>query len=171
MQQAHHRFALAALALGWILLAPPLAGAAEIYRWVDDKGNVHFGDKPRDPAQAAEAENVEVNEAYRPPERSDEELQEMRDASEANWNRARELRREEQAEAERERTEREQRLAEVCGELDAEIQRFSGIRVVDGQRVLTAGLHSDGRVATEEEQQAHVEQLRQYAAQLGCPGY
>lgn len=34
-----------------VLLAPSLA-LSEIYRWVDDKGNVHFGDQPPEPDAA-----------------------------------------------------------------------------------------------------------------------
>ena len=46
------------LSAGLVLLTAALlaAGAsAQIYKWVDDQGNVHFGDKPRDKAQAEQA--------------------------------------------------------------------------------------------------------------------
>ncbi|MBM4228071.1 MAG: DUF4124 domain-containing protein [Gammaproteobacteria bacterium] len=44
----------------WILLVsgalPPGPKAAEIYRWVDEAGDVHFGDRPQTPS----AQKVEV---------------------------------------------------------------------------------------------------------------
>jgi hypothetical protein len=30
----------------WLLLAIPLYGQAQVYRWVDEKGKVHYGDRP-----------------------------------------------------------------------------------------------------------------------------
>lgn len=61
------------LALGLALAAP--AGAAEVYRWVDDDGNVHFGDaEPL--GRQAELVDLEAEEPltddplYRPPVRT-----------------------------------------------------------------------------------------------------
>lgn len=43
-----------------LLLTFSGSGSAEIYKWVDDKGRVHFGDAPTK-NQAAEAVQLEVN--------------------------------------------------------------------------------------------------------------
>jgi hypothetical protein len=50
--------------LGLSLVAGPLA-AAEIVRWVDKDGVVHFSDRPQDAAQSG-AEKVQIVEAPRP---------------------------------------------------------------------------------------------------------
>lgn len=43
-----------------LLLLLPMWGQAEIYRWTDESGRVHFGDAPKDTVQA-EKVVVEVN--------------------------------------------------------------------------------------------------------------
>lgn len=47
--------------------------SAEIYRWVDSKGNVHYGDKPLDARTAAKAKTVELKPSYTPAQRSADE--------------------------------------------------------------------------------------------------
>lgn len=41
-----------------ILLLLPIFGSAEIYKWVDEKGNVHFGDSP---TKGDNAQKIEVD--------------------------------------------------------------------------------------------------------------
>lgn len=49
------------LRLGLLLcLLFPALGAAEIYKWVDESGQIHFGDKPED-KESAERVNIEIN--------------------------------------------------------------------------------------------------------------
>lgn len=45
-----------------VTMLPPATGAAEIHKWTDAQGRVHFGDKPRD---GAPTEKVEVRD-YKP---------------------------------------------------------------------------------------------------------
>ena len=50
------------LVLAAVLLAIPLISLAGVYKWVDDKGHVHFGDKPpEDVKQHAKTVDVDVN--------------------------------------------------------------------------------------------------------------
>lgn len=42
------------LALIGLLLAAPLPAAADVYRWVDEDGVVHYGDEPRGDAERVE---------------------------------------------------------------------------------------------------------------------
>jgi len=44
----------------FLLLLISIPSAAEIYKWTDEKGNVHFGDSPKDESKA-EKVVVEVN--------------------------------------------------------------------------------------------------------------
>ncbi len=50
------KWAKSLLFMGILLLALPVT--AEIYKWVDDEGNVHFGDKPQ---SKANAETVKID--------------------------------------------------------------------------------------------------------------
>ena len=56
MEFSLHSNSRTTLALRWLLLVLllviSLSSSAEIYKWVDENGNTHFGDKP--PNQAAE---------------------------------------------------------------------------------------------------------------------
>jgi len=54
-----------------VLLVP--SASAEIYKWVDAQGNVHFGDKPLDTKDASQAKPVELRNSYTPTERSAQE--------------------------------------------------------------------------------------------------
>ena len=56
----------------FVLTAPDAIAKDSVYRWVDDKGVVHFGDQPAD---AANAEKVDINpgEAESAPAASDVE--------------------------------------------------------------------------------------------------
>jgi hypothetical protein len=47
---------------------------AQIYKWTDDQGNVHFGDKPENPESASEAEAVDLELNYVPQERTPDKL-------------------------------------------------------------------------------------------------
>ena len=49
-----------------VLLNPVSPAFAEIYKWVDESGKVHFGDKPKDSATAQTSEKVELKQDYVP---------------------------------------------------------------------------------------------------------
>jgi hypothetical protein len=62
-RRAHHSAILRALLLGGLIL-PGLIQAAEIYKWVDENGVLHFGDRPPPLAQAtAESINPQLESA------------------------------------------------------------------------------------------------------------
>ncbi|MDX1736154.1 MAG: DUF4124 domain-containing protein, partial [Halioglobus sp.] len=50
--------------LACLLLGP--GATAQVYKWVDDQGNVHFGDRPRDESEAAKAREIQIKQAYEP---------------------------------------------------------------------------------------------------------
>ncbi|CAD5105985.1 DUF4124 domain-containing protein [Zestomonas carbonaria] len=104
-----------------------VAQAAEIYRWTDEHGRVHFGQRPQ-----AGAEQVEVK----------PQVVERDDATrerEANVERFYEARRQEQRESARQQAERQAQRAEECGALRERLAEVSK----DGRyyRVDDAGRH------------------------------
>jgi hypothetical protein len=142
--------------------------SAEIYKWVDADGNVHFGDRPKDPAQARNAEQVEVVESYQPPERSAEE-QEAYD----NEQRAIELRnqlhrREAQKADEAEQRERSERKAALCAKYDESIDELETVEVKDGIRHLVYVEGEDGQSVSSERQKEIIAELKAKRAQAGC---
>ncbi len=67
---------LSALLLSWTLALPCASVAGEIYRWVDEKGNVHFSENPPPSARASkwekqDSDRVTIFERERPPQSRD----------------------------------------------------------------------------------------------------
>lgn len=92
--------------IGCLLLLPGLAAAAEIYRWVDGDGRVHFDQRPANPA----AEQIEVRPQVL---EADPATRERRARSE----RFSEARRQEQAEAKGQAAQRRAEREQECREL------------------------------------------------------
>lgn len=115
---------------GWfcyLLLLPGLA-TAEIYRWVDANGQVHFGQRPA----AADAETIEVRPQVIERDQATRERQ-------ARSERFYEARRQERAEAGAQSAERRAKRAEECSELRRRLAQVpEGFRYyrseADGQR-------------------------------------
>lgn len=66
----------------WLLifLLPASPVFAEIYKWVDEDGKVHFGDKPKDDETSQASEKVELQQNYVPGEGiPEEQIQAQRD--------------------------------------------------------------------------------------------
>lgn len=134
-------------ALLWLLLLPALA-SAEIYRWTDANGQVHFGQRPA----AAGAEKVEVKPQVVERDQLTRERQER-------TSRFYDARREEQAQASVVTAERQAKRAEECRELRSRLASIPEGRSyyraeADGQRsyysdkqVDTARLQLQSRVA------------------------
>ena len=124
-----------------LLLLPGLA-AAEIYRWTDANGQVHFGQRPT----AAGAEQVEVKPQVVERDQLTREREERAD-------RFYDARREEQAQASADAAERQAKRAEECRELRNRLASIpEGRRYyrpeADGQR----SYYSDEQVDTARQQ-------------------
>lgn len=142
--------------------------SAEIYKWVDADGNVHFGDKPKDPAQAHTAEQVEVVESYQPPERSAEEQQAYDNEQRAIELRNQLYRREAQKADEAEQRERSERKAALCAKYDEAIDELETVEVKDGIRHLVYVEGEDGQSVSSERQKEIIAELKAKRAQAGC---
>jgi hypothetical protein len=124
-----------------LLLLPGLA-AAEIYRWTDANGQVHFGQRPA----AAGAEKVEVKPQV-------VERDQLTREREERTNRFYDARREEQAQASAVAAENQAKRAEECRELRNKLASIPEGRSyyrkeVDGQR----SYYSDEQVDTARQQ-------------------
>jgi len=143
------------------------ATTAEIYKWIDADGNVHFGDKPKDPEQADKAEPVELNTSYQPPERTAEEQQALEDEQRAKRQEARiRQRAQEEERLEAQAKSREEKAA-LCAAYQEDISRLSTMEMVNGRRQMYY-LEEDGESVSAERQREIVTELRADSAAAGC---
>ncbi len=128
----------------WILLLSTFATAAtaEVYRWVDEQGNVHFGDKP--PASEA-VDEVKIRKAPTPVPGSDPASR--LEAQQKLLNAMREeriLKQEAEREAAQQQAERQQKCQRARNEL-LDYERSSAIYNLDdeGNRIYMSGAERD----------------------------
>lgn len=121
-------------ALMALLLVPCLA-SGQVYRWVDDQGQVHYGQQP----QGGNAQAVEL----RP------QVVERDVATQAREQRAEryfQARRDEQAKAAQARREQQAQLAKACAQLRAQLASMPA-----GRRYYQPGASGERRYYTDEE--------------------
>jgi hypothetical protein len=157
--------------VGVLFLLMPLYAnvvSAEIYKWVDADGNVHFGDKPRDATVAREAEPVDVTEDYRPPARSEEEQAAFERELETKRQKKqkRELARKEVTDKEADK--RRQEKAALCKRYADNIGQLTKVDASSGIRTYTYLTGEDGKSITSARQREIVEELKAEMAAAGC---
>ena len=118
----------------WLALAGALASApvsAELYRWVDENGKVHFSDKPVD------AENTEKVDIKGPPRiGQDDTVQQINDRVKRLHDTENEQR-DMESKAAAEARAREEEIAKRCKRARIELQKYNGPvfrRELDGSR-------------------------------------
>lgn len=156
----------AATPLLLVCLISPVVG--QIYTWVDSKGNIHFGDKPREASEAETAEPVQLTESYQPADRVDEE-QALFDRKQANLRRKSETFRQEEAE-ERRRAENERHAKKRirCTDLGDRLATLGGVKNRDGVRIVYYSVEIDGSPVTSSRQREIIEELEQQYVEAGC---
>lgn len=138
-----------------------LAGAAEMYRWVDKDGRVHFSDKPP-PAEARDSSKLVVPESTNAVATDgegsvDDQLTRTQQAAEAM--RADRLARQQQkAESNAERAKRQK----ACSDARAELNRFETANIK-----LTVNADNSRREMTDAEHETFTRQLRD-AVEKAC---
>jgi hypothetical protein len=142
--------------------------SAEIYKWVDADGKVHFGDKPKDPAQARDAQPVELGESYQPSERTPQEQEAYENEQRAIELRTQLHRREAQKAEETAQRERSERNAALCAQYDESIDELETVEVKDGIRHLVYVEAEDGQSVSSERQREIIAELKAKRAQAGC---
>ena len=113
----HKALTISALVLALVVSAPTLA--SEIYKWTDDEGNVHYGDRP-----SGESSEQRIGITYKRTDRAD--LQARVDShreSQSARQEARQARAEEQKTAEEQRAEAEERETK-CEDYRARLETF-----------------------------------------------
>ena len=153
------------LILSWLFAGPALA---QIYKWVDEDGNVHFGDKPKDLTEAAEAKPVELGNSYQPPERSAEELEAYEAEQKAKRQRDSARRNAEHKDLTVAKEEQRREKAQLCAAYAQDIKALSTSKMVNGRLTGYYLTGEDGKSISAEEQRGIVEKLRKESAAAGC---
>lgn len=148
-------------------LSAPLA-FAEIYKWVDAEGKVHFGDKPHD---SAEAEEVKLKESYRPAERTPQE-QETYLREQQLLGRKTQAR---QQSEQREKVENDEKAAQqgeekakLCASYTDYIKRLTTMDV-SGPIPKYYYVKENGKSVTSARQREIVAEIKAEMAAAGCP--
>lgn len=143
--------------------------AAEIYQWTDAAGNVHFGDKPLDPAVAAKAKTVELKPSYEPVQRSLEE-QEIFEAQQKVFRQANDARRSEQEKVRyEEATQRREEKIAYCGKLKKRLTQLSQVAINEkGHRSIYYTRTRDGKAVSVAEQKKILAELREQIDRERC---
>lgn len=129
----------------WIgLLLLPTLAFAEVYRWVDEHGQVHYGQRP----QAADAQVVDIR--LQVIER-DSATQEREQSSQRFF----QARREEQAQAAQARRQQQAEEVKACTELRSRLAS-----IPEGRRYYQPTANGERRYYSDEELDAGREQLR-----------
>ncbi|MEJ2418956.1 MAG: DUF4124 domain-containing protein [Exilibacterium sp.] len=130
------------------MLLLPITTVADVYRWVDEKGNVHYSDQPREGASEVELTP--------PPTQSDTNADLAQRRENKRWF-AEQRRRREQLEAE-EKSQQQQRLAARKRQL--RICKKSKHKLTDKQAELSARKRAGIKPKTENLLKIKIDQLR-----------
>ena len=162
-------FCLAILLLT-ITSVSTVTASTKIYKWVDANGNVHFGDKPQDPAKADKAKPVELTTGYQPPARTPEEQKALENEQRLIQEKSRayqDRQRQQQQEQKEAQAKVREKRAELCAAYERDIQSLTTTQIVDGRRHRTY-LAENGKSVTVKRQQEIAEELRVEMAAAGC---
>ncbi len=165
-RRAHTRY-LGMLLLSMMSISSEVA-VAEIYKWVDADGKVHFGDKPRDPAQASAAKQVELRESYQPAVRTAQEQKEYDEEQRLIMLRDQMRRREEQQAQEEAEVKKTEAQAALCAKYEEAVEKLSAMVIENDVRTITYIKGEDGKPVSAERQREMVEELKAKMADAGC---
>lgn len=142
--------------------------SAEIYKWVDADGKVHFGDKPNDPAQASGAQEVQLREGYQPPARTPQEQEAYDQEQRAIELRSQMHRREAEKAGKAAQLERDERKAALCTAYQEKIDELEIVEVKDGVRTVAYVEGEDGQSVSSDRQREIIAELKAEKAAAGC---
>ena len=155
------------VALTCVVLATSLSAHAQIYRWVDADGNVHFSDKPVESNNNTDAksEEVELQRGYTPSTLSVEEQQ---DAEMLRMQRERANRERRKAEAKTSQEKlaaRQEKRREQCERDREKLRAVTEVAVSEnGDREIFYLTDDDGNALSVSEHKAAVARLREKIA-------
>ncbi|ARN74379.1 DUF4124 domain-containing protein [Oceanicoccus sagamiensis] len=143
-----------------LVLFLPLTAVSQIYKWVDEDGKVHFGDKPKESPAGQLSEKVELKEGYVPGEAIPEEQIEAQKDFLRKKDQQRALEQQQQQEALARRKEQQQK----CQKMRDRIKDFTTAKVVNGRVQRNNYFTENGQPVTSDRQDEIVAELEQSIA-------
>ncbi len=131
------------------LLLPLVSAAAQVYKWVDEQGQIHFSQTPPEQIQA------EVVELPRNPPPAKERLEQLKKRAEEPLKRA--------AEQKKKRQQEEERARELEAFCEQQRKELEGL--LNAQRIYVTDAQGNRIRAPEEERQARIRKVRESLAE------
>jgi hypothetical protein len=155
-----------------LLALPPVLTQAEqsgIYKWVDADGNTHFGDKPRDSAQAKNVQPVELKNSYQPDARTPEQQEAFEKEQRSIQEKGKERLNMQQQERNEAQAKVRQENADHCTAYANDLKKLSSSKLVNGRRRYYYVEEEDGKSVSSERQREIVQEIKNKMTALGCP--
>lgn len=140
------------------------AAQAEIYKWVDANGNVHFGDKPVDAKNAAAATPVELRRSYTPTQRTEQEQEVFNRERIATRQRLDAQKTAKEKESRERLAALEEKKARQCADDKEKLRDITEVQITDNGRLLYYLEDENGKPLKLSEQKAAIAALREKIA-------
>ena len=139
-----------------VLLIPVSPVFAEIYKWVDESGKVHFGDKPKDSATHQSSEKVELKQSYVPgPGLSPEQVE-----AQKAFLRRKDVEREQQKQDAEKSAIKRKELQAQCKSMRDRLKDFTNKGMMGGKRKRVDYFVEDGKPVSSKRQQEMVAEMQ-----------
>ena len=142
--------------------------SAEIYKWVDADGKVHFGDKPHDPDIARAAQPVELGNSYQPAARTAAEQEAYDEEQHKKMLRDQMRRRDAKQARQQAAVERREHQTELCGHLAQSVKELSTVEIKNGVRILPYIEGEDGKSISSDRQREIIADLKTKMVEADC---
>jgi hypothetical protein len=145
----------------------------QVFKWVDEQGKVHFGDKP---TNKDEPEEVSIDQAYKPLEKSAEELTEIKRQQKIRME-ERKLRREQSATAFREKKKKraasnKKKRERIKSECDSYKRLYQDLTTMPGPASPNFYyLKENGKAVSEQRQKEYIKDLKKKIESKKCQKY
>jgi len=157
--------AVVGLVLVSFFLFLPASVHAQIYKWVDENGNVHFSDKPVSSTKDTASETVELNQGYTPPTFSEEEQRAAQDARIQRGRADRARRAADDKRSQERLAQRQEQREEQCEQYRQTLRAVTEVAVSEsGDRSIYYLTKENGEAMNVAEQKVAVAQLKEKIA-------
>lgn len=151
-----------------IMVAGSPSVDAEIYKWTDASGKVHFSDKPRDPQRKDSAEVVELNSSYVPSSSGSTSSVTLEQQMLARERRLKAERVAEAKEKKDKQAARQQARAQECDYQKEQLRLLTGMDVTESGRVFYYSTDENGNAVSKSRQKQIIEEIKARIADLRC---
>ena len=142
--------------------------SAEIYKWVDEEGNIHFGDKPWTQKRQNPRSQLNFRRVIFLPSRTAAEQATYDAQQQASRRRYEATRLADKEAREAAAAEEEERTSLICAELAESLSRLSSTQIGPGGRLVRQYIAEDGKSVTVQRQREIIEEIKNEMGAAGC---